>query len=244
MSDKQLFDVKKVGLFLDAIKHHNETRNSGEVKVITCTVRVEPFDAKLATALDTAVRTTCFKLNHPDPQPHIRRCDFALGHPRQKLSVFASVDTAKPTIALDQVKVSRLYVRASKAKNGFTLVFDLTFGPVSKGELAYVEEWRGGQRAVSFEEAEPSLDFEDEDQDDDEDDDDAGERPGPMFDTDGDGKPTDETPIEAASRQIEAERDAIAAENEAAEPVRQKTRSHYADRGQKKKGGRRAAEKE
>lgn len=220
----QLFSVKKIGVFLDAIKHLNETRTSGEVKVITCTMRIEPFDAKLATALQDVVRTTLFRLHHPDPHPHILRCDFDLGCPRQVIEVFASSDTAKPSITFNQAKISRVYARTKKAANGYTLVFDATFGPVSKGELAYVEEWRGTQRACSFAEAEPSLEFEDDGAEDDEDERVSGGRPTPMFDTDGAG-----APIDTAARP--------AADESREEPARQRIHSHQAG-GKKARRGR------
>jgi hypothetical protein len=171
----KLFTTGKVGVFCDAIKHHNETRKSGDTKVITLTCRVEPFDVKLATSMAQAVRTTLFKLNHPDPQPHIRRCDFVLGLERQQLHVFASSDTKDASIVFDQVRISRTYARTQKDSNGYTLVFDATFGPVGKSELAYVEGWRGTQRSVTFEAAEPDLDFEVEADDDGDEDADAAQ---------------------------------------------------------------------
>lgn len=183
----KLFDVNKVGVFCDAIQHQNEKRKSGEVKVITLTLRVDPFDVKLALALADSVRNTLFKLNHPDPQPHIRRCDFALGVERQQLTVFASSDTVKASIAFDHVKISGVYVRTKKDANGYTLVFKATFGPVGDRELAYAEAWRLTQRSVSFDAAAPNLDFEDGDDDDEEPE--APSRPAPMFDTDAGGKP-------------------------------------------------------
>lgn len=156
----KLFSVGKVGVFCDAIKHHNETRTSGDTKVITLTCHVEPFDAKLATALDSVVRATLFKLNHPDPQPHIRRCDFVLSLERQQLQVYAAPDSPGKAIVIDQVRISRMYARKSKDANHYTFVFDATFGPVGKVELAYVEAWRGTQKFLTFEPAEPNLDFE------------------------------------------------------------------------------------
>ncbi len=226
----KLFSVTKVGVFLDTIKHHNETRKSGDTKVITLTCHVDPFDHKLALAMADVVRNTLFKLQHPDPQPHIRRCDFALGVDRQQLEVFASSDTQKASIALDQVKVSRIYVRASKDRNGYVCVFDATFGPVGKTELAYVEAWRGTQRSVTFEAAEPNLDFEEERRDDDEDDEaeDTGQRtlPAPEFETDGAGQP-----LEAAVAGTSGD----TAGEAGPEPVRQRLTSHA---GGKAKGGR------
>lgn len=185
----KLFDVNKVGVFCDAIKHHNEPRKSGDTKVITLTCRVDPFDSKLAVALSEDVRRTLFKLNHPDPQPHIRRADFTLGVERQQLLVFASSDTPMESIAFDHVKISRLYVRTKKDANGFVLVFDATFGPVGDRELAYVEAWRGTQRSITFEAAEPNLDFEEDGEQDDEDDEPSTKRQTPMFDTTAAGQP-------------------------------------------------------
>lgn len=195
----KLFDVKKIGVFCDDIKHKNETRKSGDTKVLVLRLRVDPFDHKLALALADVVRTTLFKLNHPDPQPHIRRCDFALGIERQQMEVFASSDTAKASIAFDHVKISGVYVRTKKDANGYVLVFDATFGPVADRELAYCEAWRGTQRSCSFDAAAPNLEFEGEtDEDDDDEDEQPAARPPLQFDTEASGKPLEASAQEPA----------------------------------------------
>jgi hypothetical protein len=187
----RLFDVGKVGLTCDAVVHSTEKRKDGEVKVIVLTLRVQPFDAKLATALHPDVRTTLFKLSHPDPHPHLARVNFTLGVPRQALDIYATPDTAKATMRLDHVKVTGIYARTEKGVTGYACVLKAAFGPVSDKELGFVEAWRNGMKFVSFEEAEQSADFEDEVPDDDEadDDDDQPELPVAEFETDADGKP-------------------------------------------------------
>src|SRR4051794_35603895 len=52
---QQLFSAHKIGLFCDQIVHGIEKRRGDDVKVITLTLRAQPFDAKLATALDDGV---------------------------------------------------------------------------------------------------------------------------------------------------------------------------------------------
>jgi hypothetical protein len=187
----RLFHVGKVGLTCDAIAHATEKRKDGEVKVIVLTLRVQPFDAKLATALHPDVRTTLFKLSHPDPHPHLARVNFSLGVPRQALDIYATPDTAKATMRLDHVKVTGIYARTQNGMTGYACILKATFGPVSDKELGFVEAWRNGMKFVSFEEAERSAEFEDEAPDDDEadDDDDQPELPVAEFETDADGKP-------------------------------------------------------
>jgi hypothetical protein len=160
----KLFSVKKVGVFLDTATHGTERRPDGETKILILNCRVQPFDAKLASAVSDVVRANLFKLNHPDPKPELRRVDFALGVPRQQLHVFASTDTTKATLMFDQVKVSGTYARTEKNVNGYAFCFRAAFGPCSDRELQYAEEWRLGHRFVSFETAEPGLFDEDEEE--------------------------------------------------------------------------------
>jgi hypothetical protein len=219
----RLFDVGKVGLACDAVAHATEKRKDGEVKVIVLTLRVQPFDAKLATALHPDVRTTLFKLSHPDPHPHLARVNFSLGVPRQALDIYATPDTANATMRLDHVKVTGIYARTEKGMTGYACVLKATFGPVSDKELGFVEAWRNGMRFVSFEEADSSVDFEDETSDDDaaDDEDDQPTLPVAEFETDANGQ--------------SLERDA------AADRVNRPLHSHQRRRGAKKatKKGRR-----
>jgi len=190
----KLFDVAKIGCYCEAITHTTEKRKDGEVKVIQLSLRVQPFDAKLATALHPDVRNTLFKLSYPDPQPHIARVNFLLGVPRQDLDCFATSETATPTRRLEHVKISGLYARSTSGMQGYALVFKATFGPVTDAELGYCEAWRSGMKFVNFQEAEASDLFFDESEEDD--DEDTGQQalPDPEFETTRDGRP-----LEAAS---------------------------------------------
>lgn len=197
MSDQRLFAVPKVALYCDGISHGTEVRQGDEVKIVTLALRVQPFDSKLAVALDDgliladgSLRSTLFELNTAEPRDHLRRVDFALGIPRQRLVVFASSDTAKPSILLDQVRITNLVARKEKGDRAFGLTFKASFGPLGKVELAYIEAWRLEQRFVTFETAEPNLAFEETAAADEAGDDDGPEQP--EFDTESDGKPIEE----------------------------------------------------
>jgi hypothetical protein len=157
MSQTRLFDVAKVGCFCDAIGHSIEKRRGEEVKILTLTLRVAPFDSKLATAMPDGVKATLFKLNSGDPKETLRRADFALGLERQLLRVYAAPDTHDASIALDQVKVTGTYARSQKDRNGYDFVFKASFGPCDKNELEYVQAWLLTQRFVTFEQAEPGM---------------------------------------------------------------------------------------
>lgn len=185
---QKLFSVNKIGLFLDSYSPATEKRRDEDVKVLVLTLRVQPFDAKLATAIDdglgddSAVRASLFKLAHPDPKPHIERLNFSLACPRQNLTIYASPDTDEARITLLQAKISGCYARTQKDVAGFAFVFKATIGPVGRDELEYVHAWVGTQRFVAFEESEPALDFDDMGDAGEGADEMAGARPTPMFD--------------------------------------------------------------
>ena len=155
----RLFDVGKVGFTLDTITHGTERRKDGEQKVVTLTLRCQPFPAPLATAMHPEVRTSLFRLSSVDALPHIARINFALGIPRQTMDLFATPDTDAATMRFDHVKVHGIYARTEAGMNGYACVIKATFGPVSDRELGYLEAWRTTMRFITFNEAEPSADF-------------------------------------------------------------------------------------
>jgi len=189
MSDQRLFSVSKVGLFLDTYAPGSERRREETAKVIKATFRLQPFDAKLATAIDdglsdnSGVRAALFKLSSVEPKPHIERLNFNLSCPRQNMEIFASPDTDESRIVLLQVKVGSVYARVQKDMDGYALVFTGTFGPVDRDTLEFVHAWHGTQRFVNFAASEPSLEFSDEEVEE-EDDTDGPRAPehAPMFD--------------------------------------------------------------
>jgi hypothetical protein len=144
-------------MFLDQIAHGVEDREGEEVKIITVRLRVQPFEADLARALPGLVRATLFKLNHPEPQPHLKRVDFTLGVPRQRLEVYAAPDTSKPAIVFDQVLIAATYARTEKNVDGFAFIWKGSFGPVGRRDLEFLHDWLLGQRFVTTTEAEPGL---------------------------------------------------------------------------------------
>lgn len=197
MSEGQrLFSLGKIGVFIDSYAPNVEKRRGDEVSVLVVKGRVQPFDSKLASALDEGVggdsniRPTVFSLNSGDPKQNFTRHDFRLGLARQNLELFASPDTNVSRIVLSQAKISGTYVRTQKDMNALAFVFKFTFGPVSRDELELIHSLHRLQTFISFAESEPLLDVEesDDDEDDDEqddDDEDADEvhaRPEPMFD--------------------------------------------------------------
>lgn len=168
----KLFDVKKIGLTCDTITHTTEKRQDGEIKVIQLRLRVAPFDSKLAAALHPDVRTTLFKLGHPDAHPHLARVNFSLGVPRQFMELYATPESPAATMGFDHVKITGVYARTQAGMNNmFVLAFDATFGPVSDKELGFCEAWRKTMKFGNFEEAEASDLFIEEGEDDDDADD-------------------------------------------------------------------------
>lgn len=213
---QRLFSVGKVGLFLDSYRGGVEKRKgNNEVKVLVMQLRVQPFDAKLATAIDTGigedsnVRAMLFDMNHADPKAHVERVNFTLGCPRQTIEIFASPDTETSRVALDQVKISGTYARTEKGVNGFAWVFTAAVGPVGRDEQELIHDWLHTQRFCTFQASEPLLDLEEVDDEEGTDADIKAQRPAPMWE--------DEPPAEKA---------AATPAKKKREPVRQRTISH------------------
>jgi len=185
---QRLFSVPKIGLYLDGFAPGLEKRRDESVKIIKATFRLQPFDAKLATAIDdglsdnSGVRAALFKLSSVEPKPHIERLNFGLSCPRQNMEVFASPDTDESRIALLQVKIGSVYARTQKDLDGYAFVFSGSFGPLDRATLEFLQHWYTSQQFVTFTESEPSLEFSDEVSEDDEDDEPFANRTPPMFD--------------------------------------------------------------
>jgi hypothetical protein len=158
-----LFDVNKIGVFVDSYSPGVEKRRGESVSVITLNLRIQPFDAKLATALDSGVggdsniKATIFSLNSGDPKKNFTRHDFKLALERQNLEIFPTPDTNKSRISLNQVRISGTYVRTQKDNAALALVFKATFGPVGRDELELIHSLHRMQTFVTFHQGEPIL---------------------------------------------------------------------------------------
>jgi hypothetical protein len=188
-SGQRLFNLGKVGCFVDGYGPKVEKRRGEEVTCLSVQLRVQPFDAKLASSLDNGVggesniRSTIFNLNTAEPRANFTRHDFKLGLPPQNLLLFASPDTEDSRVALTQAKITGCYVRTQKDMNALAFVFKASFGPVGRDQLELVHKLHGSQTFVTFEEGEPLLDGEN-------DEDEVGEAEevqthAPMFNDDG-----------------------------------------------------------
>lgn len=153
----QLFNVSKVPLFCDGVQHKTEARRGETVKVIVLTLRLAPFEKKLARAMPIGeLADTLFAINGPKPRA-VRRAEFDPPTERQLLRVFAAPDVPEPSIAFDQAKVGKLVSRMTKDRTAHDLHFTATFGPAGRRELEYAQEWLFSQRFVTFDEAEPGM---------------------------------------------------------------------------------------
>jgi hypothetical protein len=183
-----LFAVGKIPMYCEGIAHRIERRREMDTKIVDLSLKIEPFTSQLAAALDQDeygfVKRTLFKLTDASPNVDLRAVEFRPPSDRQNLLCFATPDTAEASIALIQAKVTKIRARCSKDAAGWVLYVNVSFGPLSKTELEYVNSFYTEQRWVSWQESEPSLEFEDEDDGDDEQLD-GGGRPAPMFDDDG-----------------------------------------------------------
>lgn len=186
----QLFSVGKVPVYCDGIAHRVETRRGDSVKVVDLTLKIEPFTPQLASALDQDeygfVKRMLFKVTDGTPLGDLRSVEFIPPGDRQRVTCFASPDTEMPSIALDQCKVTKIRARSQKDASGWVLYLHLSFGPLSRTELEYVNAFYTEQRFMTFDAAEPSLDFEEADDDVTDADEKARQqaRPAPIWDDD------------------------------------------------------------
>lgn len=165
----QLFTAGKIPMYCEGITHRLEKRKDSEVKVVDLALKIEPFNAQLAAALDQDeygfVKRTLFKMNDGDPTTDLRAVEFRTPGDRQQLHCYASPDSPEASIMFDHVKVTRLRARCSKEATGWVFSVHVSFGPVDKTELEAVNEWYTGMKWVRFEEAEPSFAFQEANQD-------------------------------------------------------------------------------
>lgn len=200
---QRLFSVPKVGMFIETYGPSTEKRRDEQATIVKMVLKLQPFDAKLATSMDdglndnSGVRAALFKLSSVEMKPHIERLDFGLSCPRQNLEIFASPDTDESRIVFLQVKIGKVYARTQRDMDGYALVVNASFGPVDRDTLEFIHGNYGKQIFINFEEAEPSLQFSDTETEDDE----TGEHDqplAPMFDDD---EPEPESPgLEAAKK--------------------------------------------
>lgn len=169
---QRLFNVGKVGLFVDAVALGKEKRKNGEeATVLKLTLRCEPFTRELAAAIDDGlggdhnVLGSVFKLHSPEPKPHIERVALSLDCPRQRLDLYASPDTDSSRLCFDQVKIGGFYVRTQKDSDAIAAVFTASFGPFGRDEMEACAQYFRAQAFITFSEAEPSLAFGDDDAD-------------------------------------------------------------------------------
>jgi len=163
----ELFTVGKIGCYLDAITHRLDKRKGvgDDVKIIDLKLRIQPFTAQMAAALDPSlyafVRRMLFRQGDGAPLTDYKAIEFKppSDRDRQLLTVFASPDTTQASIAFHECKVGKLIARGQKNVDGWALIVRVNFGPVDKAELEYVNDWYTEQRFVTFKPAHPSLDF-------------------------------------------------------------------------------------
>lgn len=186
----KLFSTGKTGVFLEALTHRMEKRKSGEVKVEVLSCAVRPLTVQLAGAIneDAVVRGSLFhRTEGAQPFEHIGAIDFRnLVAERQDIQIFATPDTEKASILLDEVKIEKLRARVDKDSNAYTLTFKAVFMAGAK-QAEFVRDWLYSQRFLSFNLSEPNLDLIEGEEEEDEDDA-PPERQKPMFDTDASGK--------------------------------------------------------
>jgi hypothetical protein len=158
-----LFHTPKLGVILEGYAPAIEKRRGEEVKVVSLKLRVEAFDAELASSIDaglggdSGVRALLFNLTDGEQKPHLDGAALSLGCPRQTLRMFAAPDIDESRIAFAQVKISGTTVVTNKETGTFVFKFKASYGPVGRDELEYFHQWYQNTLFVTFEEAEPGL---------------------------------------------------------------------------------------
>lgn len=162
---QRLFDINKIPVSLMDYQPGTERRRGETVKILTLSLKVQPFDSKMATAVDdglkndAGVKDALFKASNGEPKKHRTRVNFDLGCTQQNLIMFASTDTAESRMAFTQCRIGGVYVRTSKNVNAYAFCFRASFGPVGRDEMEFVHAWLGGQLAVTFEESQEQLEY-------------------------------------------------------------------------------------
>lgn len=199
---QRLFSIPKIPMSLVDYQPGTERRRGETVKILTLSLKVQPFDSKMATAVDdgllndAGVKDALFKASTGEPKKHRTRVNFDLGCTQQNLIIYASTDTPTSRMAFSQCRISGVYVRTSKDVNAYAFCFKVSFGPVGRDEMEFVHAWLGSQLAVTFEESEEQMEY-DGPEDEDEDDEPAAKAPKepPMF---GDDDPAAAAPSKGA----------------------------------------------
>jgi hypothetical protein len=155
----RFFDEEHVGCYLDAIGHRVEKTKDGETKLVDLTLRVQPFTPQLAIALDPDIRALIFTMGSGDPKPKIKKCEFALVVPQQRLVVRPIPDLDTGALSLFAVQVTKPRVRTEKDVDGFAFICRVTVAALGSRELEFVQAWYTEQRFVTFEPEQPALDF-------------------------------------------------------------------------------------
>lgn len=172
----RLFTVAKVPMYCEGITHRIERRKSGDTKVVDLALRIEPFTTQLASALDPSygfVRRMLFSMNNAEPVTELKAVEFKVPGERQQLTCFAAPDVSVASIALSQVKITKIRARKPKEGTAWVVYVYASFGPLGKDELEYINRFYTTQAFITFEQADPTLfegdvepaDAEDDDED-------------------------------------------------------------------------------
>jgi hypothetical protein len=156
----RLFDLDRVGCYLDAVGLRLEKTKDNETKVIDLTLRVQPFTPELAAALHPDVRALLFTMTEATPKPLLKGVELKLPNlEKQHLDVYLLPEDGQAQITLLHAEITDPRVRTEKGVDGYALVFYATIGPVGRDELEYVTNWYTQQRFLTFREAQAVMDF-------------------------------------------------------------------------------------
>jgi hypothetical protein len=156
----RLFDQDKIGCYLDGINHRVEKTTGGDqIKMIDLTLRVQPFTAELASALDLDAHAELFRLNDASQKEIVKAIEFAISVPNQRMMIYAVPDIPDASLVLHDAEISSVRARTQKDVDGYALIFYASVGPIEPDQLDYICRWHTEQRFITFEKQQAALDF-------------------------------------------------------------------------------------
>ena len=160
----RLFDSDKVACYCNTVAHQLENRRGTDVKVVVLGLKVTPLSAELASRMADGIKPTLFAMTDATAKvTRLRGAQFQIADlKRQKMTVYATPETVKPSIVFDQALIGGISAKVAKDRTDFDLSFSVTFGPVGPAELEFIQSWLLSHRFVTFDAAEPLLEMGDD----------------------------------------------------------------------------------
>lgn len=135
-----MFDTQNVPMYLDGISHRViKDKQNEELKAVDLLFRMEPISPVLAAELSDAIKGTLFRRNDGEINPHIKAVQFAF-KPKPQSIVFRSEPTIKPSLEIDEAKLTKFRARIPKDSKGWVFFFTATVANLSGQQLLVLQD--------------------------------------------------------------------------------------------------------